>query len=256
MIDKIVKPVLSFLGELFNFISDLRVQNLAFLAILLLLIWLLIVNRRLRKKLKTELEDVKYAVQKIDKKLELKKTAEDIREEHEKKKLVKEEPKKETKHLEIEKSEWHGPRIHPGDKPEDEAKPEPELESILELRPELEKTPEHKLETESKTKEGLPELEVFKRPEEKVEIDRPTKLTEEYTFVLRAIGDEPDKTYQKEGLHQLYRMVYPNKNKMAFDSIIKGLEKYTFITRSDASSGYKIWYEITDKGLAYLNRKA
>lgn len=253
MIDKIVKPVLSFLGELFNFISNLRVQNLAFLAILLLLIWLLIVNRRLRKKLKTELEDVKYAVQKIDKKLELKKTAEDIREEHEKKKLVKEEPKKETKPLEIEKSEWHGPRIHPGDKPEDEAKREPELESILELRPELEKTPEHRIKTESKTKEGLPELEVFKRPEEKREID--IKLTEEYIFVLRAIGDEPDKTYQKEGLHQLYRMVYPKKDNAAFDLIIKGLEKNTFITRSDSSSGYKIWYEITDKGLAYLNRK-
>jgi len=72
MIDKIVKPVLAFLGELFNFVIDLRVQNLAFLAILLLLIWLLIVNKRLRKKLKDEIEEVKYHVQKIDKKLELK----------------------------------------------------------------------------------------------------------------------------------------------------------------------------------------
>ena len=248
-----MKPVLSFLGELFNFVLNLRVQNLAFLAILLLLVWLLIVNRRLRKKLKAELEDVKFAVQKIDKKLELKKTAEEIRLEHKKKKLMTEEPKKERESLEIEKTEWHGPSSHPGDKPEAEAKPEPELESILELRPELEKTPEHRIKTESKTKEGLPELEVFKRPEEKREID--IKLTEEYIFVLRAIGDEPDKTYQKDGLHQLYRMVYPKKDKAAFDSIIKGLEKYTFITRSDASSGYKIWYEITEKGLAYLNRK-
>ena len=151
-----------------------------------------------------------------------------------------EEPKKEVESLEIEKTEWYGPRIHPGDKPDAGAKPEPELESILELRPELEKTPEHKIKIESK---------------KKVEIDRSTRLTEEYIFVLRAIGDEPDKTYQKEGLHQLYRMVYPKKDKAAFDSIIKGLEKSNFITKSDSSSGYKVWYEITDKGLAYLNRK-
>lgn len=234
MIDKIVKPVLSFLGELFNFISSLRVQNLAFLAILLLLTWLLILNRRLRNKFKNDLEDVKFQVQKIDKRLELKRTADEIRVEHKKKKLMTEEPKKEMESLEIEKAEWYGPKIHPGDKTE------PELESILELRPELEKTPEHKIKIESK---------------KKVEIDRPIKLTEEYIFVLRAIGDEPDKTYQKEGLHQLYRMVYPKKDKAAFDSIIKGLEKNTFITKSDSSSGYKVWYEITDKGLAYLNRK-
>ena len=234
MIDKIVKPVLSFLGELFNFISDLRVQNLAFLAILLLLIWLLILNRRLRKKLKDEMEDVKYHVQKIDKKLEIKRTAEEIKAEHKKKKLMTEKPKKEVESLEIEKAEWYGPSIHPGDKPE------AELESILEIRPELEKTPEHKIKIESK---------------KKVEIDISIKLTEEYIFVLRAIGDEPDRTYQKEGLHQLYRMVYPKKDKIAFDSIIKGLEKYSFITRSDASTGYKVWYEITDKGLQYLNRK-
>jgi len=250
MIDKTVKPVLAFLGELFNFISNLRVQNLAFLAILLLLVWLLIVNRRLRNKFKSDLEDVKFQVQKIDKKLELKRAAEEIREEHKKKKLVTEEPKKDVKSLEIEKVEWHGPSIHPGDKPE------PELKSILEIRPELEKTPEHKIKTESKTKEELPELEVFKRPEEKIENDISVKLTEEYIFVLRAIGDEPDRTYQKEGLHQLYRMVYPKKNKAAFDSIIKRLEKFNFITESDSSSGYKVWYEITDKGLTYLNRKA
>ncbi len=256
MNDKIIKPVLAFLGELFNFISNLRVQNLAFLAILLLLIWLLVVNRRLRKKIKTELEDVKYQVQKIDKKLEFKRTAEEIRSEHKKNNLVKEKPKKETKYLEIEKAEWHGPGSSPEEKPEPEIKPKPDVESILELRPELEKTPEHKIKTESKTKEGLPELEVFKRAEEEAESDLSPKLTEEYIFVLRAIGDEPDKTYQKEGLHQLYRMVYPKKDKRSFDLIIERLEKSTFITKSDTSSGYKVWYEITDKGLSYLNRKA
>ena len=242
MIDKTVKPVLAFLGELFNFILDLRVQNLAFLLILLLLVWLLAVNRRLRKKIKTELEDVKYHVQKIDKKLGLKETAEEVRADHKKKKLMKEEPKKEEPKkeeelLEIEKSEWHGPGSHHWEKQEDEIKPE------------------HKVKTESKTKEGLPELEVYKKPVEKAEIDISKKLTEEYIFVLRAIGDEPDKTYQKEGLHQLYRMVYPKKDKAAFESIIKDLEKYNFITKSDSSSGYKVWYEITDKGLAYFNRK-
>ncbi len=242
MIDKIAKPVLGFLGELFNFISNLRVQNLAFLAILLLLIWLLIVNRRLRKKLKYELEDVKYHVQKIDKRLELKRTAEEIRVDHKKKKLVTEKPKKEGKYLEIEKSEWHGPGPHPGEKPEPEIRSKP-------------KTPEEKIEAEPKTEKGLPEIEVITKPEEKIEIDISIKLTEEYIFILRAIGDEPDRTYQKEGLHQLYRMVYPKKDKIAFDSIINGLEKYNFITKSDASTGYKVWYEITDKGLAYLNRK-
>lgn len=255
MMDKIVKPILAFLGELFNFIRDLRVQNLAFLAILLLLIWLLIVNRRLRKKIKDELEDVKFHVQKIDKKLELKKTAEEIREKHKKKQLVTEEPKKEVESLEVEKADWHGPTDHPGDKPEAETRPESEPELILELRPELEKTPEHKIEIESKTKEELSEIEVIKKSEEKRAIDGPIKLAEEYIFVLRAIGDEPDKTYQKEGLHQLYRMVYPKKDKSAFDSIIMSLEKYNFITKSDSSSGYKVWYEITEKGLAYLNRK-
>ncbi len=231
-----MKQVLDFLGELFNFVLNLRVQNLAFLAILLLLVWLLIVNRRLRKKLKDELEDVKLHVQKIGNRLELKKAAEEIRVEHKKKKLVKEEPKKEEKELEIEKTEWHGPGSHLFEKPE-------------EVRP------EHKIETESKTEEELPELKTYKRPEKKVEIEKPIKLTEEYIFVLRAIGDEPDKTYQKEGLHQIYRMVYPKKDKLAFESIIKDLEKYNFITKSDASSGYKVWYEITDKGLAYFNRK-
>ena len=65
MIDKIVKPVLAFLGELFNFVIDLRVQNLAFLAILLLLIWLLIVSRRLRKKLKDELKRLNTMFKKL-----------------------------------------------------------------------------------------------------------------------------------------------------------------------------------------------
>ncbi len=246
-----MKPVLDFLGELFNFVLNLRVQNLAFLAILLLLVWLLIVNRRLRKKLKDEIADVKFHVQKIDKKLELKKAAEEIRAEHNKKRIVKEKPKTETKYLEVEKAEWHGPTVHPGDKPGTQA---PELESILELRPELEKTPEHKVEMESKTKEELAAIEVIRKSEEKRENDKPKKLSEEYTFVLRAIGDEPDKTYQKEGLHQLYRMVYPKKDKRSFDLIIERLEKSTFITKSDTSSGYKIWYEITEKGLAYLNR--
>ena len=69
-----MKQVLDFLGELFNFVLNLRVQNLALLAILLLLVWLLIVNRRLRKKLKNGLEDIKHQVQKIDKKLEQEKT--------------------------------------------------------------------------------------------------------------------------------------------------------------------------------------
>jgi hypothetical protein len=243
-----MKQVLDFLGEMFNFVLNLRVQNLAFLAILLLLIWLLIVNRRLRKKLKDEIADVKFHVQKIDKRLELKKTAEEIKSAHKKKKLVEEKPKEETKNLEIEKAEWYGPGSYA------EEKPEPEAESILELRPELEKTPEHKTKTVSKAKEELPELETYKRPEEKIEPDVP-KLTEEYIFVLRAIGDEPDKTYQKEGLHQLFRMVYPKKDKQAFDSIINSLEKSSFITKSDTSSGYKIWYEITEKGLSCLNRK-
>ena len=246
-----MKQVLDFLGELFNFVLNLRVQNLAFLAILLLLVWLLIVNRRLRKKLKDEIADVKFHVQKIDKKLELKKTAEEIRAEHKKKKIVKEKPKTETKYLEVEKVEWHGPTVHPGDKPGTQA---PELESILELRPELEKTPEHKIEIESKTKEELAAIEVIRKSEEKRENDKPKKLSEEHIFVLRAIGDEPDKTYQKEGLHQLYRMVYPKKDKRSFDLVIERLEKSTFITKSDTSSGYKVWYEITEKGLAYLNR--
>jgi NTP pyrophosphatase (non-canonical NTP hydrolase) len=251
MNDKIIKPFLAFLGELFNFISNLRVQNLAFLAILLLLIWLLIVNRRLRKKLKDEIADVKFHVQKIDKKLEFKKAAEEIRAEHKEKRIEQEKPKTEAKYLEVEKAEWHGPTVHPGDKPGTQA---PELESILELRPELEKTPEHKVEMESKTKEELAAIEVIRKSEEKRKNDKPKKLSEEYIFVLRAIGDEPDKTYQKEGLHQLYRMVYPKKDKRSFDLIIERLEKSTFITKSDTSSGYKVWYEITEKGLAYLKR--
>ena len=250
-----MKPVLDFLGELFNFVINLRVQNLAFLAILLLLVWLLLVNRRLRKRLKTEIEDVKFQVQKIDKRLEHKRTAEEIRKAHKRKKLTSEEPEEEEGLLEIEKTEWHGPTRHPGDRVKADVKQEPGIDTLLELRPEPEKTPERTHETESKTQEVLPDRKSVIRPEGKGEVDLSVKLTEEYIFILRAIGDEPDRTYQKEGLYQLFRMVYPKKDKKAFDLIIMGLERYGFITKSDASTGYKVWYEITDKGLVYLNRK-
>ena len=80
------------------------------------------------------------------------------------------------------------------------------------------------------------------------------ELNEDEMFVLSAIADEPEKMYQKEGLFNIYRMAFSKKKRDSFDAIIKKLERYKFI-KSDASTDYRAWMELTDEGLEYIKKE-
>jgi len=58
--------------------------------------------------------------------------------------------------------------------------------------------------------------------------------------------------YQQEDLFDLYKIKFAEKDRSKFDLNIKVLEKHEFLIKSDSSLDYKVWKEITDKGLAYL----
>lgn len=97
------------------------------------------------------------------------------------------------------------------------------------------------------------------RPEREIDEDLPKKdeiieLSDEHIFVLSAIADEPEKMYQQEKLFQLYNREFSDKDRSEFDLITKELETHNLI-KSDSTSDYKVWLEISDKGLEYLEKK-
>jgi FtsZ-interacting cell division protein ZipA len=120
---------------------------------------------------------------------------------------------------------------------EEEVKAEPALE------PEPEAPSEEEIQAEKE-----PEEEPKKAPEKPAKKEKPSKLTSEQYFILSAIADEPDKTYQEEAMHKIFKMAFSDRTKEDFDQDIKKLEKLNYIVL-EKPSGYRVWLKITDKGL-------
>jgi len=133
----------------------------------------------------------------------------------------------------------------------EEARVEPEP-PVKEVQVEKDMEPEKKVEKVEKV-----EIEVERMPEEeKVAVEKPpkkdaeAKLTSEQTYLLSAIGDEPDKTLQEDALFKIYQLAYPDLKKEDFDHQIKKLEKLGFV-KLEKPSGYRVWIKITDEGLEH-----
>ena len=120
---------------------------------------------------------------------------------------------------------------------EEEVKAEPALE------PEPEAPSEEEIQAEKE-----PEEDPKKAPEKPAKKEKPSKLTSEQYFILSAIADEPDKTYQEEAMHKIFKMAFSDRTKEDFDQDIKKLEKLNYIVL-EKPSGYRVWLKITDKGL-------
>ncbi len=155
------------------------------------------------------------------------------------------------------------PIIEPAPVPEPAPEPEPEPEPAPVPEPEPEPEPEPPKEPKEEFEplvipeqevEGKAEVPVEKKPK-KIQIvlpkkDKKTKLTSEQFFILSAIGDEPDKTYQEEALYKIYKMAFSDREKEDFDQSVKKLEKMNFIAL-EKPSGYRLWLKITDKGIEH-----
>lgn len=129
--------------------------------------------------------------------------------------------------------------------PEEEVKGEPALE------PEPKAPIEKEIPAEKETpKEKEPEEEPKKAPEKPAKKEKPSKLTSEQYFILSAIADEPDKTYQEDAMYKIFKMAYTEREKEDFDQDVKKLEKLNYIVL-EKPSGYRVWLKITDKGLAH-----
>ncbi len=119
---------------------------------------------------------------------------------------------------------------------------EPEPEAPIEKEVQVEEKPiEKKKEPEEVPKKAL------KKPVKK---EKPSKLTSEQYFILSAIADEPDKTYQEEALYKIFKMAFSDREKEDYDQDVKKLEKLNYIVL-EKPSGYRVWLKITDKGLKH-----
>lgn len=121
-----------------------------------------------------------------------------------------------------------------------------EVRADKEIQAEKEKEPDEKIEVSEE--ESKPAEEPKKAPEKPAKKEKPSKLTSEQYFILSAIADEPDKTYQEDAMHKIFKMAFSEREKEDFDQDIKKLEKLNYIVL-EKPSGYRVWLKITDKGL-------
>jgi len=78
MINKILKLLSNFSEKIFNLLINLKTYEFVLLIILLLLIWLLVISKRLEAKIKDEIRRVKKEIKRINEKLEIKLTTEEF----------------------------------------------------------------------------------------------------------------------------------------------------------------------------------
>jgi len=69
MINKILNPLSNFSEKIFNLLINLKTYEFVLLIILLLLIWLLVISKRLEAKIKDEIRRVKKEIKRIEIKL-------------------------------------------------------------------------------------------------------------------------------------------------------------------------------------------
>ncbi len=139
-------------------------------------------------------------------------------------------------------------------KPVEEVVKEIPAKEKVEEEPAVEPEPEAPIEKEVKKEEPIIKEEEPEEPEKTLKKpakkEKPSKLTSEQYFILSAIADEPDKTYQEEAMSKIYKMAYSDREKEDFDQDVKKLEKLNYIV-FEKPSGYRVWLKITDKGLKH-----
>lgn len=106
--------------------------------------------------------------------------------------------------------------------------------------------------TEEKAEPAEPRAEKVEKPAKKEE--KLLEFNEEHIFVLSSIADEPERSYQKEGLFNLFKMVFPKKDRPDFEAILNDFQKINF-NKVGETSDYMTWLEMTEEGLEYLKKK-
>ncbi len=134
--------------------------------------------------------------------------------------------------------------------PIEEVVKEVPAEDAVKGEPALEPEPKAPIEKEIQSEKDEPEEEPKKAPEKPEKKEKPSKLTSEQYFILSAIADEPDKTYQEDAMHKIFKMAFSDREKEDFDQDVKKLEKLNYIVL-EKPSGYRVWLKITDKGLKH-----
>lgn len=288
-----MSQIIAFMSKIHGFLSGLNIPDYVILALLVIIfIWLFITNTKVKraigipfkvidKQFKKKLEEldkekagVKELVGKeikkvnklqkgleaqveeeiqamrelrVENEIQMKQEAEEKEEVRTKAKIqakkeiqAEEEPEKEE--IEIEKkepSEPPAPAVEEARVEQAPAVKEVQAEKAEKVEIEVERKPEGKKES------------VEKPPKQDAEV----KLTSEQTYLLSAIGDEPDKTLQEDALFKIYQLAYPDLKKEDFDHQINKLEKLGFV-ELEKPSGYRVWVKITDEGLEHYRASA
>lgn len=230
---KISSPLSKLLAKIVDLFLHLEIPDLVLVVIIFLfLIWTLIVSIKAKKRIEEGINEIKRVIRRAG--------VEDVHEEAKHRK-VEEETQEEVKEPE-ERREEPREAAKVEEKVEEKAKAQEEfrVEPIFEhVEPEKEEVPV-KLEKKEVRRKHVAEAKV--------------ELGKEEIFILSTVADEPEKMYQKEGLFNLFRTAFSTKGKADFEAILKRLERYKFI-KSDASTDYRAWIELTDKGFEYIKKK-
>lgn len=277
-----IDSISSLLGDVINFLGGLNILDLIFLGLfLIIIIWMLVTGKRVKrvisdplkkydkdiKKKQDELDRERKAIRAFAQK-EIKKV-EEVRAEQkalfekevEALKAIKIEKEAELKaeaglraeaelRTEVE-SKAEAKEEAPAEKEipaEEEMKGEPALGPEPEVPIEKE-IHEEKIEVREREK-SQPVEEPTKVPKKPVKKEKPSKLTSGQYFILSAIADEPDQTYQEEAMYKIFKMAFSDREKEDFDQDVKKLEKLNYIVL-EKPSGYRVWLKITDKGLKH-----
>jgi len=216
-------------------------------------------EERKKEKLKKELRE---ELRKARKEEEPREEIEELREE-EGEQIRGEEFREERREEELREEIIEEKRMGEIEKPEEEVEERKEIEMLREEieEPREEAEIEEKIVERAEVPQEEPVESIFEeeKPEKKVIQKKPVvevkiELNSEEMFVLAAIADEPEKMYQKEGLFNIYRMAFSKRSRDNFEAILKKLERYKFI-KSDASTDYRAWVELTDEGLEYIKKE-
>jgi len=265
---KILDSLSNLWARIYDVLINLKIPDLALIAIvLLLLVWILVVSKRVEKRLERRIDEIKRVIKRAG--------IEDFQEELKQRKVEEEPKEKEEEPKEIvEEVEEREEELKEGEEElkEREEEPKEEREEFKELIKEIreeakieekaaegvqapeEERVESIFEVAETEKKLMPEKPEKKEVREKPVIEEKIELNREDIFVLSAIADEPEKMYQKEGLFNLFRMAFSTKSRLDFDFILKKLEKYKLI-KSNSSTDYRAWIEMTDKGIEYIKRR-
>lgn len=284
-----IDSISGLLRDVINFLGGLTILDFIFLGLLLIIyIWMLFTHKKVKrvisdplkkydndiKKKQEELDREKKAIrafaQKEIKKMEEVRAGQQAQFEKEIEalkgiKIEKEaEPKAEAKVKDRVEKKIEAEKAVKVEEVEEEVKAEREVqvepieevvkevpaEDAVKGEPALEPEPEAPIEKEIQSEKDEPEEEPKKAPEKPEKKEKPSKLTSEQYFILSAIADEPDKTYQEDAMHKIFKMAFSDREKEDFDQDVKKLEKLNYIVL-EKPSGYRVWLKITDKGLKH-----